>query len=74
MVSVVCGFIPTVVTPSDLARCFEGIGSVQRAQKLLNSVPENQTIVGASSVDDASGCAIMLHSHFFLIDQVIIIS
>ena len=73
MVSVVCGFIPTVVTPSDLARCFEGIGSVQRVQKLLNSVPENQTIVGVSSVDDVSG-AIMLHSHFLLIDQVIIIS
>ena len=72
MVSLVCGFIPTAVTTSDLVRYVEGIGSVRKAQKLLNSVPKNQAIVGASSVDDVSG-VIMLHSHFLLIDQMVII-
>ena len=73
MVSLVCGFIPTAVTTSDLVRYVEGIGSVRKAQKLLNSVPKNQAIVGASSVDDVFGCVIMLRSHFLLIDQVVII-
>ena len=73
MVCFVCGFIPTSVTTSNLARYFEGIGSVRKAQSLLNNVPKNQTIVGASSDHDVSGCVIMLRSRFILINQVVII-
>ena len=63
MVCPACGFIHADEY-NNLKSCalFKGIGSVRKAQSLLNTVPKNQAVVGALSGYDLCPCVALTNS------------